>query len=267
MIAKLQSLEAKQIEKLSNAETEMWKMVENSKYTDEIKIYLETYPNGLYTKQAKFRLWELAHNDLVSLKSYFNNQPNGQYQQQAVEKIWLLVAASNNIDQIKQFTKNHPESPYKFEAEKKIWDLMKVSKDLNEWKQFVIDFPNSRYRGIAKLKIVRFQKKAQKTVTDKNTGSMWQKYGDTAMIWNAAISYCDNLSLNNHNDWRLPNRIELKSAYLLKEELVNASKFYWSSSEYKNGNSNAWYVDFSSGKEDFKSKDYGYRVRCIRDSN
>jgi len=49
------------------------------------------------------------------------------------------------------------------------------------------------------------------TVTDTKSGLMWQQSETVRMTWNVALSYCKNLQLANHNDWRLPNRNELQS--------------------------------------------------------
>ncbi|MCK4792923.1 MAG: DUF1566 domain-containing protein [Desulfobacteraceae bacterium] len=48
-------------------------------------------------------------------------------------------------------------------------------------------------------------------VTDTSTGLMWQQATAGEMDWESAISYCENLSLAGHNDWRLPNIKELHS--------------------------------------------------------
>jgi len=50
------------------------------------------------------------------------------------------------------------------------------------------------------------------TITDGATGLMWQKADNgQAVHWQAALSYARNLTLANHNDWRLPTVKELQS--------------------------------------------------------
>jgi hypothetical protein len=48
------------------------------------------------------------------------------------------------------------------------------------------------------------------TVTDKNTGLMWQREDDgTTRTWTDAGNYCENLPLDGYTDWRLPTYFEL----------------------------------------------------------
>ena len=52
------------------------------------------------------------------------------------------------------------------------------------------------------------------TVTDNSTGLMWQqqqKIFQDAHTWENALSYCQNLTLSGHDNWRLPNCKELQS--------------------------------------------------------
>jgi hypothetical protein len=55
------------------------------------------------------------------------------------------------------------------------------------------------------------------TVTDEASGRMWQKAngegssGDYQFTWRGALAYCEELSLAEHDDWRLPDVKELHS--------------------------------------------------------
>ncbi len=50
------------------------------------------------------------------------------------------------------------------------------------------------------------------TITDSATGLMWQKADDgNSRDWETALSYAENLNLDNYTDWRLPNAKELQS--------------------------------------------------------
>ena len=50
------------------------------------------------------------------------------------------------------------------------------------------------------------------TVTDQATGLMWQQDDSgEGMVWEAALSHCEELPLGGYDDWRLPNAKELQS--------------------------------------------------------
>ena len=112
------------------------------------------------------------------------------------------------------------------------------------------------------------------TVTDDNTGLMWQQGEGGQKVWEDAISYCEGLSLAGHTDWRLPNIKELDS--IADDTLFNPAidtnffsdaqmSYYWSSTTSAGSSYIAWSVYFSSGRvNDFYYKSDSRYVRCVR---
>ena len=79
------------------------------------------------------------------------------------------------------------------------------------------------------------------------------------MIWYDAVKACTDLG----NGWRLPTKYELNLMYLNKDKIgVFANSWYWSSTDYSNGN--AWCQYFVGGTADNYSKHYGCYVRAVR---
>jgi hypothetical protein len=137
------------------------------------------------------------------------------------------------------------------------------------------------------------------TVTDNNTGLMWQKCssgqnndstcsGDVSSYnwyqasgtydasYNASSqSVCGSLNLGGQTDWRLPTKKELmsivdysvpypgptiKTAYFPN----TVASFYWSSTTYAGGPEVAWGVGFYYGVVAYDVKYGGGYVRCVR---
>ena len=115
------------------------------------------------------------------------------------------------------------------------------------------------------------------TVTDLNTGLIWQK-GDTqkasGRTWQEACDYCAALALGGYSDWRLPTRRELLS-------IVNfgrlfpcitttyfpdcISGYYWSSSAVVSNPDEAWGSSFYQPWMQPLTKAYSdFYVRCVR---
>lgn len=137
------------------------------------------------------------------------------------------------------------------------------------------------------------------TVTDNNTGLMWQKCSvgqnndatcsGTAAYYNwyqASGTYnasynstsknvCGELRVGGYSDWRLPTKKELMSIvdYSVPypgPTIVGAyfpntvSSGYWSSTPGAYYPSYAWYVHFGNGGDNYFNKYNYFYVRCVR---
>jgi len=104
-----------------------------------------------------------------------------------------------------------------------------------------------------------FRDNGDGTVSDLNTGLVWQK-GDSQngqyRDWQQAVDYCASLDLGGHTDWRLPSKKELMSIvdYGRSYPAINTaffpdcrSGYYWSSRTYADYPYYAWGVYFGYG--------------------
>ena len=131
---------------------------------------------------------------------------------------------------------------------------------------------------------------AKEIVIDHVTGLQWQDDSNVSTVtktWltaannvtpytdtsgDTAASYCSNLTLGGHTDWRLPTVKELVSLshYGQIVPAVDAtfqnvaSHGYWSSTTYAGNSGVAWYVHFYSGNQSHNNKFVSYDVRCVR---
>jgi hypothetical protein len=137
------------------------------------------------------------------------------------------------------------------------------------------------------------------TITDTQTGLMWEKQSDdgsihdqdTTYIWGnglgVKVATLNSTNFAGYNDWRLPNVNELQSLidYATVLPAVDAAfnggciptcavttcsctsaSFYWTSTSSTNNSSDAWVVDFNVGGLSPESKVTNYAVRAVRDS-
>jgi len=135
------------------------------------------------------------------------------------------------------------------------------------------------------------------TITDTETGLMWQKcsigqnYNSSEgscnngiaqqYLWKQALGSCEGLTFAGHDDWRLPNRNELLSIvdYSKSGPAIDTRFFvvtggshgnsdccqYWSSTTFAGSASVAWGVEFYTGGDDGNLKTlFTKYVRCVR---
>jgi hypothetical protein len=122
------------------------------------------------------------------------------------------------------------------------------------------------------------------TITDNVTGLMWQKVDGGSMSYASAITYCDNLTLANYTDWRLPTPMEAFSIMILQNgnPAVNTSfflssstlvaEYWWTNATQLGDNSKIWCTNAGGGIGNKpKSEAIGevggtfrYNVRAVR---
>ncbi len=122
-----------------------------------------------------------------------------------------------------------------------------------------------------------FQDNGDDTVTDLNTGLMWQQFGDgdTTYTWQAAVDYCAQPH-NGYSDWRLPEKLELQSLvdHVGGSAAVSAYFYspvpgmYWSATTVVGGTyaGRGWAVFFYSGggNDGEVTKSASGNVCCVR---
>mgnify|MGYP003648745510 CR=1 FL=1 len=118
---------------------------------------------------------------------------------------------------------------------------------------------------------MRFTDNQDGTITDTETGLMWQQGTMEKKDWDHAILACSELNLAGHKDWRLPTIKELFSIVDFErhdpacDPVFNAQSYgYWSSSTYQDTSAGAWRVYFNGGGTDATGKTLGYYVRAVR---
>jgi hypothetical protein len=121
-------------------------------------------------------------------------------------------------------------------------------------------------------------------VMDNVTGLMWQHLlptsydgctggttAGTACTWSEAKSYCANLILSSHDDWRLPTEIELESILdvtkpspAIDTSIFPSATVYWTSSPYL---VSVFILLVGAGNEDNASPSGQFSVLCVRTAN
>ena len=143
---------------------------------------------------------------------------------------------------------------------------------------------------LATSPVIQFEQHDDGTVTDKNTGLMWQRclVGQTGVdcaadaaktfSWAEALLYpglkTGQSALAGYQDWRLPNIRELASLVELQcsNPAINLTLFpnngvghLWSSSPYRFYPHYAWFLDFADGIFIYGDRQYKKFVRLVRD--
>ena len=116
------------------------------------------------------------------------------------------------------------------------------------------------------------------TVIDTDTKLEWQDSYKNNIVhnsssFNEAIAYCEDLELDDKNDWRLPNINELKSIVVDTQYAPSIDEkfkytingYYLSSTARRRSTSYKYMINFTDNSTNFTSG--GTHIRCVRDAD
>lgn len=118
-----------------------------------------------------------------------------------------------------------------------------------------------------------YSKFSKNIVKDNISGLIWQKKDDGKQrTWKNAKRYCNNLSLDGYNDFRLPSFKELYYLADRKKPLppfnnkyfTIRSSYYWTNSSFVFDSEYAWIVYFKYGDDHWYDKGNKYYALCVR---
>jgi hypothetical protein len=95
------------------------------------------------------------------------------------------------------------------------------------------------------------------------------------LTWLDAISYCENLVLDDASDWYLPNRNQLISIIDFRYQAPSLSSlfqspgtiYFWSSTSSGSVSTSAYMISVYNGFGALSSKTNENEVRCVRSLN
>ena len=131
-----------------------------------------------------------------------------------------------------------------------------------------------RNTQLSKIIAERYVSVGDSSVYDSLNNLVWQLSPmPTTLTWEDALIASENLYLDGHSDWRLPNIKELRSLNDegLIQPSINKSVFpnvavnkYWSSTTVSNQTTKAWYWFNAFGITTFDAKTVANYVLCVR---
>ncbi|MEA3522512.1 MAG: DUF1566 domain-containing protein [Campylobacterota bacterium] len=111
---------------------------------------------------------------------------------------------------------------------------------------------------------------------DSETAFMWQDIPEnrgTLYTWDEAKTYCEELDLEDYEDWWLPSEAELvtiidstrpRARKIQKGFIYYKAKPYWTASTYSWNAPDAWVVSFDTATSYSEDKRKALHVRCVR---
>ncbi len=267
---------------LDEAEDTIWKLVKAQNNIPIVEEYLKKNPHSRYRKEAQSWISHIEEknrwltvkktNTIEQLKTYIKSNPDNRFRNEAMEMLWHLVKNSHDTIVLNDYVTSFPGTKLAYKAEGIIWQLVETTNDIYSIRKYLEQNPNSRFRGLAKLKLIRLTKRAETLqvsdilILDQVTRLVWQRRDLGKNNWTAAQKLCRKSRLQEWENWRLPNKEELRSLLNITHFIPDL-KFtdYWTDTTYIKDQHGAWMVSLHLplGNVDYKKNQH--HVLCVRD--
>jgi len=200
----------------AKVETDIWEKIKNSTNIDDFKNYLQKYPNGKYTTEAKKRIGQI----IAGQKSDKPDIKPDSFSKPVRFKTPLIIAIATAIAIILFFLLKPSEDG----------DWQEAQNQNNEaaYSQYLADYPQGKYTAAAQENIDWLQAQSNNSTAAYN--SFVQKYGSKSPFYqtaNQAVAalYYDSISPK----LTLPNL----RAYLASDRAKQLSEEYRTNAENK----------------------------------
>jgi uncharacterized caspase-like protein len=258
--------------KSGDAETQLWNEVKARGTRDYLDAYFKQYPRGKYLALAKLEVQRINDDEkaLLARAKAEQLQAIERERQEAVKREqsdWNAVKAENKSASYRRYLDRYQQGRYVEQAQEGLQKALaaeiEVKRDDEAWvsaKQadtkeaythYVQNNPNGKYLTLAAAALQRFVDRGNGIVRDSRTGLEWtqKELGRGWYFWNHASAACANRSGN----WRLPSKDEYLGLLECNGSACKAptlfqlgGALFWSADQ--DGDSKAWFVDFSNGQ-------------------
>jgi hypothetical protein len=267
---------------LKDAEDTIWKLVKAQNSIPIVEEYLKRNPLSRYREEARTWISQIEEknrwlvvkkaNTIEQLKAYIKSNPDNRFVNEAKEMLWYIVKNANDTAVLTDYIASFPGTKLAYKAEEIIWQLVEATNDTYTIRKFLAQNPDSRFRGLAKVKVIRLSKRAETLqlsdtlILDQVTHLIWQRRDLGLNNWVEANKICRKSRLQEWEDWRLPDKEELRALLNIKHFIPDFNfSNYWTGTTYTKDQHGAWMVSLNLplGNVDYKKN--RHYVLCVRD--
>ena len=161
-------------------EESLWEECEAKRQINDLRTYIEKYPNGEHYDEAKKLLDKLVMD----------------------KEAWELARSSNDEEHLRDYIRNHPDSEHLYEARKIlddiVWNKTLAANTKDAYEQYIKEFPDGKHLADARS---RFEDKQREELTEgecDNARSTIQNFLLALEEWdeNLMLSTC-NAEMSN----------------------------------------------------------------------